>query len=438
LAVVKSKPFSSTKLQQLRQNTIEDPELRCVSSYTRDGWPGSMAECDTAAKRYWQIRNDLAMVGDLVLYRQALVIPKDMRPEVLNRIHDGHMGQSKCLSRARGQVFWPGVSADIRQKVENCVACQTYQRRNPEDKPLEHAIPDEPWHKIAIDLFQLAGENYLLAACYYSGFPEIVRLQGTTSGHIIIALKTMFARYGIPLIVMSDNAPNLVSFEVNSFFSSWGVKHDTSSPYIARSNGLAERNIQTVKQQLKKSSIANDDPFLALLAIRSSPLASGESPAELFFRRRIRSSVICLREEEKLDQLSPEASSRFDVGQQVRIYDHITKKYDKQGVITQKVAPRSVNIQTEGGCYRRNDQDLRKTVTDVDLDPTFDELGDPWTTQVTESKIPDTDPEGGEVITNERNLQTEMQRTEEPDGDVTRTRRGRIIRKPARYLMGEV
>jgi hypothetical protein len=224
-----------------------------------------------------------------------------------------------------------------------------------------HDRPDEPWHKIAIDIFYLAGDNYLLAADYYSGFPEIVRLQGTTSAHIIIALKTMFARYGIPLIVMSDNAPNLASFEINSFLTSWGARHDTSSPYIARSNGLAERNIQTVKQLLKKAQINNDDPFMALLAIRSSPLASGESPAELFLGRKIRSSVISFREEAKLDNLSPEVSSKFDVGDQVRLYNHQTQRYDRQGVVVEKVAPRSVKVETDTACYRRNDQDLRRS-----------------------------------------------------------------------------
>ena len=164
LAVVESKPFSSEKLVQLRACTKENTELRSVSQCIQEGWPETIAACEPVTKRYWQIRHDLTVVEGLVLYRHTLVIPKAMRGEILNRIHDGHLGLTKCLNRARGQVFWPGVSADIRQKVDNCEACQTFQRRNHRDVELDHAIPNEPWYKVAVDLFYLAGQNCLLAA----------------------------------------------------------------------------------------------------------------------------------------------------------------------------------------------------------------------------------------------------------------------------------
>ena len=58
----------------------------------------------------------------------------------------------------------------------------------------------------------------------------------------------------------------------------------TSSPKMAQSNGLTERHVDTIKDMLKKA----DDPFLALLAYRTTPLHYGFSPAELLMGRKLR------------------------------------------------------------------------------------------------------------------------------------------------------
>ena len=71
---------------------------------------------------------------------------------------------------------------------------------------------------------------------------------------------------------------------------SWDFEHDTSSPNYPESNGLVERTIQTVKKTLKKAFREDQDPYLALLAIKVSygPYTS-TPPATLMCQRPIRS-----------------------------------------------------------------------------------------------------------------------------------------------------
>ena len=461
LSVVVSKPFSSAKLNEVIQMSREDEQIETVKNYVQNGWPEA-SKCDPITKPFWNLRNDLSISGELLLYREALVIPKSMRKLVLDKIHDGHLGQTKCLERARGQVYWPGINSQIRQLVEACPACQAYQRKANREPLLPHERPEEPWMKVGIDLFYWNGHDYLLAADYASGFPEVVRLQGKDSKAIIVALKALFARYGIPLVIVSDNEPTLVSFEMKNFYKEWGVTLMTSSPRYPQSNGMAERSIQTVKNILKKCSAANEDPYLGLLSFRSAPLSSGESPAQIFLRRNIRNRLPKFSEELYLDRLVSNSAdnfvkSKFQPGDKVNIYNESTKCYDKQGVVKNVVAPRSVQTDSAGDLYRRNQKSLRKSSGKLPIQPDVRHLeedknaiGDnipggrrdsvivnsecQQSTDTHDSQIvspPSNIPPVSQNNTDSEIIQSPQVTTLIPGG--TRTRRGRIVRKPLRY-----
>ena len=105
--------------------------------------------------------------------------------------------------------------------------------------------------------------NYLLVVDYYSRYVEVITLRGKTSSKsVIAALKTMFARHGIPDELRSDNGPQYHSDEFAQFASDWGFRHTTSRPRYPQSNGQAERAVRTVKDILRKEN----EPAKALLA----------------------------------------------------------------------------------------------------------------------------------------------------------------------------
>ena len=86
---------------------------------------------------------------------------------------------------------------------------------------------------------------------------------------------------------MSINGPQYAAETSRQFADKYGFIHVTSSPRYPQSNGEAEWAVQTVKNILRK----NEDPYLALLAYRNSPLANGYSPAQLLMCRQLRSTV---------------------------------------------------------------------------------------------------------------------------------------------------
>jgi len=186
---------------------------------------------------------------------------------MLYKLHGGHQGVVKCQLRAKSSVWWPGLSKQLEELVTNCTA---YAReRHIHAEPM---IPSEsrlrPLQKVATDMFVYKGRTYLLVVDYYSSYVEIAKLDTVTSSDIIIHLKSIFTRHGIPETVVSDNGPQYAAQEFVKFAENQGFTSITSSPRYPQSNGKAERAVQTVKNLLKKSA----DSYNALLSYRATPL----------------------------------------------------------------------------------------------------------------------------------------------------------------------
>ena len=77
-------------------------------------------------------------------------------------------------------------------------------------------------------------------------------------------MKAIFARHGIPNTVIADNMP-FHSKEFYQFSKEWNFTLITSSPRYPQSNGMAERNVQTVKNLFKKAKDDGNDEYLAML-----------------------------------------------------------------------------------------------------------------------------------------------------------------------------
>jgi transposase InsO family protein len=88
---------------------------------------------------------------------------------------------------------------------------------------------------------------------------------------VIKHTSSIFARHGIPEIVVSDNGPQYSADLYATLAKNYGFEHVTSSPHYPQGNGEAERAIKTIKGLLRKSG----DPYLSLLAYRSTPLEMG-------------------------------------------------------------------------------------------------------------------------------------------------------------------
>ena len=285
-SVITGLPASDTRLQQIIEAQEEDPVCRQIKTYCSEGWPDKHSVND-AMKPYWSTRGELTVVQNIILKGTRIVIPSSMRLEILDKIHEGHQGIVKCRERAKSSVWWPGLSREIQDLVQQCRTCALHRDNKPEPL-IATPLPNRPWQIVATDLFQMKGMDYLIVIDYYSRYVKVAAMTKTTkSSEIIRALKSIFARHGIPEQVRSDNGPQYDSAEFSHFAKEWGFKHVTSSPRFPQSNGEVERGVRTVKNLLQKA----EDPAKGLLAYRSTPLACKFSPAQLLMGRKLKNSV---------------------------------------------------------------------------------------------------------------------------------------------------
>ena len=373
---------TKTLLEKYRMGQFKDPTCTTIKQFCLSGWP-EKRKVPANLKAYWLVRHELSICKDLLLFGCRIVVPDSLKTLTLQRLHDGHLGIQQCCLRAASAVWWPGLAKQVINMVQRCLVCANITPYQWNLYMISSCLPAYPWQRVSTDLFVLKGCTYLLVVDYFSRYPEVIQLATTTSKKVIGALKSVFARHGIPEEVVSDNGPQFALDEMKEFAQHYGFHYCTSSPYYPQGNGHAERAVKTVKNLLSNT----EDPWLELLNYRAAPFPwCGLSPAELHFGRRIRTRVpqvetqltpgwpylddFCTYDQ----RLKQQQKTNYDLRHRVRSLSPLkpdTEVWIKQGdkqtkgtVVTAAATPRSYIVATpEGPKQTRNQTSLTMIIS---------------------------------------------------------------------------
>ena len=376
--------FTQDRLRAIKQETAEDPELRLLTQRIIEGWPDDIKKCSPEIRPYFSFRETLAIEDGVIFKGRQVLIPRPSQKEILRQLHTSHQGIKKTQWLARESVYWRNINKDIETLITKCETCQKYQPNQSQEPTLHHSIPPAAWWKIGSDLYHIGNKDFLILVDYFSKYPIVAELGVLTSKAVVGAIKTTCSMFGAPKELISDNGPQYSSKEFKQFTNEWGIKHNPSSPVYPKSNGLAERTIQTVKKLIKKCTETGNDISEALLHLRATPIdASTKSPAELMFGRQLVTMLPSRTEPSltdmetrnhlfnRLQEKNGKELPELLQGQPVRVRDPITKTWIP-GTVTQRTAhPRSYIVSTEQGQQlRRNRLHIRSTPSGGDNDNT--------------------------------------------------------------------
>lgn len=283
---------TSVSLEEIREQTKSDDTLqKVILALQEDYWPKGLG-------RYQLCSSELCSLNGLILRGNRIVPPTNLRPRLLDAAHEGHPGVVLMKRRIRQKLWWPNLDSDVEAKVKACFDCQIVSQPNPPEPMSRHPLPDGPWIEVAIDIMGPLPWNIslLVITDYFSRYFEVARLEKCSSTEIISILREVFARWGNPRKMISDNGRQFVSTELKEFCDREGIVLRHSTPYWPRNNGEVERQNRILKKSLT-ISYQNETDWWAelqrlLIMHRNTPHSvTGKCPAELMMGRQARDKL---------------------------------------------------------------------------------------------------------------------------------------------------
>ncbi|KAJ0391676.1 hypothetical protein ATCC90586_007168 [Pythium insidiosum] len=149
----------------------------------KDGVAGELA---TLSAR--QVANIDKLADQFVLDSNELlrlVVPPDMRRDVLHVSHKdyqgGHQGITRTYDRVRGEYYWPRMFRDVEEHVCACVDCATAKGRPPNPGPSPGDVRAEyPFQVLTIDFVMQLPESA-------NGITALLLFQDQFSGFVMSA-----------------------------------------------------------------------------------------------------------------------------------------------------------------------------------------------------------------------------------------------------------
>lgn len=294
-------------LQELRDASADDPVLSTLSTYIRHGWPVKVPE---ELLTYSRVRAELSCWNDTCVARGlCTVVPRALQARVLAMAHEGHLGIVRLKQRCRDVVWWPGIDREIEALVKDCTACLlSGKTRAPAPPPPMQPLdwPSQPWEHLQLDvcgeLHGVPHHQRFLVVIYdlHSKWPEVTPTGSVTAKVLIDILDSLFARWGLPKRITTDNGPQMVSHELASYLAGKGIRHIRTAFYNPAANGGVERFNQSLKNgiraHLTQGYTLTTSLLQTLLHYRATRHATtGVSPASLMLGRELQLPLDRLR-----------------------------------------------------------------------------------------------------------------------------------------------
>ena len=234
-----------------------------------------------------------------------LVPRPEHRDEIVSNCHLelGHVGEKRTVSALQDTYWWHGLTLDVSRVLACCKLCsrvradRVAEQRDMQTVPHDYGL----FFRWGLDYLgplspsALGNTHALIIIDYYSKWVEVIPVtepsSATTRREVLLNL---ISRYGVPAEVICDNGgPFRDEFE--KLCAERGIRNRNITANLPRSNGLAERCVQTIKRAIKKhcaipGNVATwDTDGLAgiLLGYRCTPqAATGYSPAQILFAQK--------------------------------------------------------------------------------------------------------------------------------------------------------
>ena len=149
-------------------NEIKHDSIR-PDDYVIHGRPETIKSCKKEVKPYFNYRTELVQFHDIVLKEERVVIPAQLRMNILEKLYAGHQGQEKCK------------------------------------------------RQVSVGLCRHSNRDYLITVDSHSNYLDLYQIPNQTSEAVITAMQRSLSRFGVAEEVISNNGPCFSSAEYIQF-----------------------------------------------------------------------------------------------------------------------------------------------------------------------------------------------------------------------------
>ena len=164
-------------MAEIQQASAQDDHLQKLKSFIISGWPDTKDKLHADLRPYWSYRGELAVIDGIILKGRHIVIPNNLKQQVLDQLHTNHMGIEKTKLLDCESVYWSSINADIENYIKCCAMCLEFQQLQPKEKIIQHNIPLRPVEVVGADVFHFNNKNYLCIVDYHRKFPVTKKLE---------------------------------------------------------------------------------------------------------------------------------------------------------------------------------------------------------------------------------------------------------------------
>ena len=137
--------FSSRKQNQLREFGKADRTFQALQQIVHRGWSTTITDIPTDLRPYWPYRDEIGILDGVLFKGRQVLIPEQLRNDILDQLHEAHMEIEKTKRLARECVYWPNIHHYIERIVKTCQACQENQPEQKHETMIAREIPAVPW-----------------------------------------------------------------------------------------------------------------------------------------------------------------------------------------------------------------------------------------------------------------------------------------------------
>ena len=239
----------------------------------------------------------LSHKDSIILKGHRIVLPEALQNRAVKIAHAGHQGIVKTMALLREKVWFKNMQPLVEENIKNCHTCQISTHKLTREPLQMSPLPAAPWAEVSADFGHLQNGKYLLVVTdEYSRYVVVDILDSISTTSVIPRLDKIFAEFGVPVSLKTDNGPPFNSHEFKTYASITGFRHRRITPLWPQANGETEHFMHTVKKSIKaalnKGRSWKQELFKFLLDYRTTPhCTTGAPPATILFGRTIKNRL---------------------------------------------------------------------------------------------------------------------------------------------------